>query len=940
MRLKNFLWFYLLTAFIQIILNLSLSHVFAKENNTVSTEAATVVEKISIQVHPSPFDKTDWVELANRLIFLKKGDLFATDQLQQSINALKLSKKFQKISVDSQEENGKITLFFDLIPSRFIKDIKIAGNYPLFEREILNVMTIYTGDIFFEEELPEQTVLIENLFKQDGYIHPKVDVTAQEDPKDGFFIVYIKIDKGHYYVLDRIKMDGNRVFSNLKIKSKMKVWRVSLRPGSSGRFIEEFFKKDIIQLTQYYRKKGYAEAEVAYSLEKDDSSGSVTVLLKIKEGPRYKVEFSGNKAFWDRSLKKNLVLFTEGNKNNRGIRKSIRNIKERYQEAGYLEARVKVEREEKSIEDETVRILRFVVAEGPCTTVELIRIEGNHAFDDQKIKKQMLTRMPGFMEKGIFVPEILEDDINAIKSLYLKEGYSNIQIKPDLNWSDDKAKLSVALNISEGIQTIVSSMEVTGIQAISMKEAYAVISLKKGQPFRKYMLQSDENSLSALISEKGYPHVKVKGDVRFSSDQSNAQVIYNVDEGPDVKMGAIYYSGNFRTQKHILQKEIELREGDLFLLKKMFEGQRNIRNMEIFNSVKFKTIGLKEKRDKVDLFVEIEEKKPYFIDLGGGYDTERGLFVHAKAGDLNLFGTNKYGWVGGEASEIGYRVESGITEPRLFGSRISSNLNVFGERKEEFNQDFGTKTLGASLGFTRKQFKNLNLGLGFSFERREQYRLDSDSSNFDVDSKNDEFDPRSILVVTPTIFYNTRDSFIRPKKGIYSSFAVDISKGIENSLDDFLKYRLDLRFYWTPIHWLTFAWLGRAGYIDPYGAVDSVPDDQLFFLGGIADVRGFDENLLLFDADGDPVGGRSAVSASIEARIDLGRNYELTTFYDVGRVGDTISEKVSDGFRPSIGVGLRYITPIGPIGFLYGMNLDREEGESFGILHFSLGYTF
>jgi outer membrane protein insertion porin family len=134
--------------------------------------------------------------------------------------------------------------------------------------------------------------------------------------------------------------------------------------------------------------------------------------------------------------------------------------------------------------------------------------------------------------------------------------------------------------------------------------------------------------------------------------------------------------------------------------------------------------------------------------------------------------------------------------------------------------------------------------------------------------------------------------------------------------------------------------LGRAGYIDPRGNVSDVPDDQLFFLGGITDVRGFRENMLLFDAANDPVGGRFSINGSLEARIDLGRNFELTTFLDAGRINNTEIPVDDSDLRTSAGIGLRYVTPIGPIGFLYGHKLDRKDGESSGRFHFSLGYTF
>ncbi len=79
---------------------------------------------------------------------------------------------------------------------------------------------------------------------------------------------------------------------------------------------------------------------------------------------------------------------------------------------------------------------------------------------------------------------------------------------------------------------------------------------------------------------------------------------------------------------------------------------------------------------------------------------------------------------------------------------------------------------------------------------------------------------------------------------------------------------------------------------------------------------------------------------SLEARIDLGANWELTTFFDVGSVQDALVDAGADRFRSSVGFGLRYITPIGPIGFLYGHKLNRDAGESSGRFHLSIGYSF
>jgi len=935
------------------------------EENGGETMAPPIVSEIIVEIDGVRGDKTEWIEITRNLIFLRQGEPFSPKRFQESLDALKLCKKFQNIHVDSSDGEEEITITFRMTPFRLIEDIQIDDASPLFERDILNVMTTYIGDAFVREELSKQEKLIETVFRNEGFVNPKVKVTAKEDPADGHFTIYVNIDRGDYYSVKQVNISGNKSFSSKRLQLRMKMWTASLLPSGAGRFIEKNLKEDVKDLTEFYRKKRYPDVVIDSKTEKMSETDDVHVSVIIDEGMRYDVEFDGNEEFWDLTLEDDLIIFKEGNKNDFGIKKSVRNIRDRYKNAGYPEIAVKVE--DKKDEERAVRTLRLVIDEGPRSIVESIQVTGNVIFDDEKIKKQMLTQPPGTFEDGAFVPEVLEDDINAIKSLYLTQGYMNTQVKKDVKTSEDKRRVSVSLEIDEGIQTIVASVNISGNilsgkdaqesvkvkpetsfqeeavredrEKLSYKDALEAVKVKPGDPFRDEMIQEDRRKLASIISEKGYPHVQIDGAVTMNEDQSAASVEYKIDEGPPVKMGEIYLTGNFRTKPRILLNEIEIKPNAPFSLVKLLESQRNIRDLDVVDSVQFKAIGLKEKADRIHLFVETEEKKPYFVEVGVGYDTTRNFYANAKSGDLNLFGTNKSAWLSGEISEIGYRGEFGITEPRLYGSRISGTLEIFIEEEERLNQEFGIRAFGSSLGFARKWFKVLTTGLNFRFEQRDQFRHDT-GETYVCDVNEDECETRRFLVTTPSVSYDSRDSFIRPKKGGFSSASVDFSQGLENSVDNFLKYQIDAKYYWTPWDRLTFALHSRAGHIEPLGSSEKVADDHLFFLGGTSDVRGFKENMLRFDTSGTSLGGQTSILGSVEARFDLGLNFEFTTFYDIGTLKDTFKETDSEETRSAAGVGLRYITPIGPVGFLYGFKLGRDEEESAGRLHFSLGYTF
>jgi outer membrane protein insertion porin family len=139
---------------------------------------------------------------------------------------------------------------------------------------------------------------------------------------------------------------------------------------------------------------------------------------------------------------------------------------------------------------------------------------------------------------------------------------------------------------------------------------------------------------------------------------------------------------------------------------------------------------------------------------------------------------------------------------------------------------------------------------------------------------------------------------------------------------------------------LTLAMRGMVGDITPFGNSSTIPEDQLFFLGGTSTVRGFDENTLRFDANGDAVGGKTAFLGNLEARMDWGPNLEVSVFYDTGAVRNAILDQGSNEFRSSAGLGLHYLTPIGPMGVYYGHKLDRKHNESAGSFHFTVGFRF
>ncbi|MBU1172196.1 MAG: outer membrane protein assembly factor BamA [Proteobacteria bacterium] len=886
--------------------------------------------------------KTQELEaLARNLIVLKAGGPFETGLFEASLASLKRSGLFEEIHAPDPDFSAPV-LTFDVYLKAFqrIRDVRIHNAFPLMEKKVKSAMKLFAGDSFMAQTVREKEERLKALYRKSGYPNPQVTITADESTEGDGVVISVGVEKGDFYHISYFDIRGNESFFGIRLKLRTNSYKASLMRGDGQRFIQEKLDEDVKNIARFYRDRGYPDVIVSSDIEILESRKKVRIYITVMEGPKYVIRFEGNREFWGRTLKKEIDLSRRGNAKDMGLKRGARNIRERYRKAGYPNAYVGMGSETTFIDGKEQRLVIFSIDEGPRSLVQTLSFEGNDHMTDRQLKKQVLTSPRGLLVNGAYVPEILNDDLSAMKSLYKKNGFANPTIESSVIWEKDDQKNNwahVTVHVNEGLKTEVSSLNFQGLTALSQKEAKPFVGLQEGKPFSESQMKDDEKVLSSAISEKGYPRVIVTGKATVHDDLKTADVTYYVDQGEYTAMGKVILLGNFRTKDKVINSELEVGEGDPFSLAKFLESQRNIRNINALSGVGFKEFGLLEKSDTVDLVVEAEEKKPYYIQAAVGYDTSKHGYLNTRLGDRNLFGLNKDAWVTGEYSEIGYRAESGVTEPRFLGTRISSTLNVFSEKLEELNKDFGTRTMGTSVHFSRDFFRYFNTALSFTYEYRDQYQRDADA----IPQEEMEFyKGRRMVVTSPSLSYNSTDSFIRPRKGIYSSVSLDLSKALGEAPDEFLKYNVQAHYYYSPLSFLTLAFRCRYGYIQPRGDSPLIPDDQLFFLGGTADVRGFDENLLRYDLSGDPVGGRELIMGGLEVRTDLGRNVELATFFDTGRIGKTDLDQGRGLFRSSVGAGLRYITPIGPVGFLYGFKLSPEKNEKIGQFHFSIGYSF
>ena len=273
------------------------------QSKTIEAPGSPMVSRIMIHVRGIKGDPGPWVDRVKALMFIREKEPFSPKRLRDSLDALTSSNLFKAIHVfESDQTEDQLTLNFQVTPSPRIKEIKISGAFPLLKREVLNAMQLVPGNVYQPETFFAKQAVITEIFKNQGYIAPNVELKALEDPSDGTVVGVVTIHKSGFFHIRDVNITGNRAFSGLRLKLGIKSYKSPLTPDFMRRFKTKTLNQDIKNLIRFYRKKGYPEVAVTSVVNKDAETQNVSIFLTISEGPRYTIDFQGNKEFWDFTL--------------------------------------------------------------------------------------------------------------------------------------------------------------------------------------------------------------------------------------------------------------------------------------------------------------------------------------------------------------------------------------------------------------------------------------------------------------------------------------------------------------------------------------------------------------------------------------------------------------------------------------------------------------
>ena len=592
--------------------------------------------------------------------------------------------------------------------------------------------------------------------------------------------------------------------------------------------------------------------------------------------------------------------------------------------------------------------LVFEIDEGPETNIKRINFIGNRRFSDGELRDVILTKestlLNFFTSDDTYDPDRVTFDRDLLRTFYLSEGYADFRvISAAAELTRDRSGFFITFTVDEGRRYRFGKIAIDSkLRDLSIDQLFEDVKSIQDEWYDASQIEDSIQALTDTVGNLGFAFVDIRPRTKRDRENLVIDLVYEIAEGPRVFVERINITGNFRTLDKVVRREFRLVEGDAFNTAKYRRSLQRIRNLGFFDSVEI-TKKTGSEIDKTIIDVEVSETSTGQLTFGVGVSSTDGPLVNVSINERNLLGRGQKLRLSFLLSSIRQQIDLGFTEPYFLGRELSAGVDVFIRDADLTDQDnFDESSRGGILRFGYALTENISHSVRYRFQR-------SDLKNFDADISPlilADSGLRVTSAVGHTIAYDVRDSFIHPREGYVVRLQQDIAGLGGNS--KYIKHRLSGEYHYPITDFFTGTLSGSVGNI--FGLFGkNIRIDERFFIGGQT-FRGFSiAGIGPRDvATDDPLGGNTFAVSTAELSFPIGLVTAVDMrgrfFTDVGTLTsvDVNSANLVDGaeLRASIGFGLSYESPFGPILIDFGFPILKEGFDKTEVLRFSFGARF
>ena len=918
---------------------------------------------------------------------------YSESKIEASAQALQKAGNFEKVNVSVVPEIAGLRVNFLLEPAYYlgVVDFPGCGKYFSYTR-LLQVVDLPDEDPYDPSRLPGAVDALLKFLHRNGYFQAKAHAEAKIDDAHELVSVSFVVETNKQAHIGDVTIEGPDRPESERLLHSVHTLRARLTGGllKKGKaYVPErinsaktLMKKTLV--SQHRLEATIHENPPQYHPD----TNRVDVSFKVEIGPVVTVRTVGAKLSWvpflaTRRSKKLIPIYSEGAIDQDLVEEGQRNITDFFQQKGYYDVKVTANLQRQPDQITVV----YQIDRGKRHKVDRILFHGNYAITQKEMLDQVLVKKSHIWTHGSWSQKLTQQSASNIEALYHDRGYEDVKVTGRA--IDREPKIDVDFDITEGTQTLVENVEVSGNQNVSYDQLTAPkgFELASGQPYSPRKLAEDRNRISANYLNRGYLNVEVKASVKpEAGNPHRVSVAYAIAEHQLVRVDEVVYLGQKQTRVSLIARTAKIPPETPMRRGQMLEAESRLYDLNIFD---WSSVGPRKPitdQNNEDALVKVHEAKRNEITYGFGFEvSHRGgnvpsgtVALPGGGGNIslgnnqiapsqstfasprgsiqferrNIRGLGETGGVSLLLARLDQRLLTTYSQPHFLGSNWQSLGSFSLERNSEnplFTAGLGDLSFQVERLISRKS--NTRLQLRYDYNKTTLSHLIVPELVLDQD--------RHVRLSTfsGSIIRDTRDKPLDAHRGEFATVNLGITPTALGSSANFAKLFAQYARY-IPVRSLVFANSVRVGLSTPFSG-SFVPTSQLFFSGGGTSLRGFpiDEagpqrlvpfcNVLQGQSGcvnvTVPVGGRQLFIFNSEMRFPLRIMKPLggVVFYDGGNVYSAINfRNFVDNYSNTVGFGLRYATPIGPIRIDFGRNLSPVPGINPNQYYITVGQAF
>jgi outer membrane protein insertion porin family len=921
------------------------------------------------------------------LIKQQAGKPFSTEAMHESVEALQQTKLFTQVQVSLEPEQDGLRVLFILQPADYVGMIDFQGTRTRFPyTELLQAVNIPEQSAFVPELAAQGQKGLIAYLQSRGFYAAEVTPEARRDENHRIVNLIFRCQLKRQAKIRNLEFKGLTDQQSADVQSALRgLWaklkRVSLKPG------QYYSEPRVTKSIQYVRRHLRKQDQLAPAIRLDPpqynaASNSVDVTLAITPGPKVSVRVAGAKLS-RRNLQKLIPIYEEDAVDQDLVDEGESNLKAYFQKKGYFDATADSRMDKQG---DVVSVV-YEVSLGTKHRLKGIYFEGNQNISDRELKSRVFLKKAFLFSNGSYSEQLVKNSVAALTQLYKDQGFQNVAIESKVE--DFNPEVDVTFEIKEGVQDRVASLQIVGnkTQSQAALSKNHALRLQPGQIFSPKLLEADRNRLLAAYLDLGYLNADVRSAASPTQDDPHKlNVTYTIEEGPGANISEVVLLGANHTKPKFVRKIASgIQPGRPLSEGKFLQSESDLYGLGIFDWASIKPLRPIVDQTQEEVLIKVHEAPFNSMDIGGGieiiprdgnlpvntvavpgippvslgnkftvsqksYVGPRFLFDFSRH---NLRGRAQTATIGTVLSRLDQRVFFTYADPHFNGSSWSALLSISGERTTEnpiYTADLGRGSFQVEKALNAKHTKRFVAR--YSFQRTDLYNLLIPGLVLPQDQhvRLSTFDGQYIR--------DTRDKPLDAHKGVYQSVDFSVTSKALGASANFVRFLGQTSFYVPVRPWLVWATNFRLGLAEPFGNSD-VPLSERFFSGGADSLRGFPINgagpqrpvavctdptnpatCVLISV---PVGGNMLFIVNSEARFPIPIKQGLggAIFYDGGNVYSNINfHQFTSDFTHSVGIGLRYQTPVGPVRFDVGYRITNVPGVNSAQYFVTLGQSF